>query len=135
MGFVVQPPGYIPAGYQMLGGYEQEWGRWEVRMAELRYTDGIRVLSVYQRQRLREGAGRGGRHRSFRDRHRGRGERDRGRHGRRGFGPPGEERMTLVDHGSEKAVRYFGDKRVVVVVGDLLADELVRVAQSVEDTR
>jgi hypothetical protein len=142
MGFAVAQPRYIPAGYALLGGYEQEWGRWGVRMAELRYTDGIRLLNVYQRQRLEDRPGHGLRHRLFGDRdpgHRGRGGRGRGRGGgrgggRSGFGPPGEERMTLVDHGTEKALRYFGDIRVVVVVGDLLADELVRVAQSVENT-
>jgi len=40
--------------------------------------------------------------------------------------------MTLVDRGTEKALRYFGPELVVVVVGDVAADELVRVAKSVE---
>jgi len=40
--------------------------------------------------------------------------------------------MTLVDRGTEKALRYFGAGLVVVVVGDVTADELVRVAKSVE---
>ena len=40
--------------------------------------------------------------------------------------------MTLVDRGTEKALRYFGRDLVVGVVGDLTAEELVRVAKSVE---
>ena len=40
--------------------------------------------------------------------------------------------MTLVDRGTEKALRYLGRDLVVVVVGDLTAEELVRVAKSVE---
>jgi hypothetical protein len=40
--------------------------------------------------------------------------------------------MTLVDRGTEKALRYLGREMVVVVVGDLTRDEIVRVAMSVE---
>jgi predicted Zn-dependent peptidase len=40
--------------------------------------------------------------------------------------------MTLVDRGTEKALRYLGDELVVVVVGDVTKDEIVRVARSVE---
>jgi hypothetical protein len=40
--------------------------------------------------------------------------------------------MTLVDRGAEKALRYLGRERAVVVVGDLSEEELVRVARSVE---
>jgi len=160
MGFSVRVPRYVPEGYVLLGGYVQEWGRWGMRPAELRYTDGLRVLSVYERPRGEGppgpgmGPGRGGRHRDRGGpggRHRddaGRGRRGRGdRGGRRGgrpgpppqggrrgpgFGPPGGEVMTLVDRGTEKALRYFGPELVVVVVGDVAADELVRVAKSVE---
>jgi len=40
--------------------------------------------------------------------------------------------MTLIDRGSEKALRYMGKERVVVVVGDLSAEELMRIARSLE---
>jgi len=168
VGFPVAPPRYVPSDYVFLGGYVQRRGRWEPEMAELRYTDGLRVLSVFQRPREDERRGRGregrGRHgfgrgrgreddrgghggRGFgrgRDRHgadapeRGRapraeGERDgRGRGRGRGLGPPGSEEMTLVARGSEKAFRYLGRERTVIVVGDLPAEELMRVARSVE---
>jgi len=48
------------------------------------------------------------------------------------MGRPAGERMTLVDHVSEKALRYLGEDRVVLVVGDLPAEELARVAESIE---
>jgi negative regulator of sigma E activity len=130
LGFPVRTPTYIPDGYALVGRYQREWGRWEVRMAELRYTDGLRVLSLYQRRREPDSEGRGWKHRLFGDkdrRHEGRGK-GRGR----GHGPSGGEKMTLKDHGTEKFLRYVGDELVVAVVGDLLADELVRIAQSVE---
>ena len=153
MGFKVREPKYMPSGYVLTGCYVQEWGRHGNRMAELRYTDGLRVLSVFEREkgewmeageeRGRRGGGRGrgaerergaggggGRGRGE-GRGGGRGE-GRGRGGGFGFGPPGREDMTLVDRGTEKALRYLGDKLVVVVVGDLTKDEIVRVARSVE---
>jgi len=158
LGFPVLPPGYVPPGYELTGGYLRERGRWEFRAAELRYTDGLRVLSVFQRERERaEREGRGGEHvrgrghRGERGRgegnDRGGGDEDRGRrrgHGgegdqgastgrriRGGSGPRGAEEMTLVDRGSEKALHYLGAERVVVVIGDLPAEELRRVARSV----
>jgi hypothetical protein len=104
-------------------------------MAELRYTDGIRILNVYQRQHRGDEPGRRRGHslreRLFGEKHGGGRGRGRGRGGGHGFGPPGREHMTVVDHGTEKAVRYHGESRVVVVVGDLRADELVRIAESV----
>jgi len=129
LGFAVRSPKYIPPGYVLLGGYEQEWGRHRLRMAELRYTDGLRVLSIFQRERMGdEGMGRHG----ARGRGQGRGEGDRGRGGGLGLGPPGREKMTLVDRGTEKALRYFGRSAAVVVVGDLTAEEIVRIAKSVD---
>lgn len=142
LGFQVRPPGHLPAGYLLLGGYQAEWGR-GLQTAELRYTDGIRMLSVYQRARGREERGRqgarghegrrgepgaGGRREGRRGD--GRGGRGRGGGGRHGFGPPGDD-ISFVDRGYEKAVRYFGPDLVVIVVGDLKQDELVRVARSV----
>jgi len=137
LGFAIRSPKYLPPGYVLLGGYEQEWGRHRLRMAELRYTDGLRVLSIFQRERMGdEGMGRHGgggrehgRGRGDRDRDR---DRDRGRGGGLGFGPPGREEMTLVDRGTEKALRYFGRTAAVMVVGDLTAEEIVRIAKSVD---
>ena len=40
--------------------------------------------------------------------------------------------MTLVDRGGEKALRYRGKERVVTVVGNLTAEELTRVARSLD---
>jgi predicted Zn-dependent peptidase len=40
--------------------------------------------------------------------------------------------MTVVERDSEKALRYRGKNRVVVVVGDLTKDQLVRVASSLD---
>jgi hypothetical protein len=140
VGFDVRPPSYLPTGYVLVGGYEAEWGRWELQTAELRYTDGIRMLSVFERGREERGR-RGARDRSGRGRDRG-GRRHRG--GRRGdggggrgrgggghgFGPPGEE-TSFVDRGYEKALRYLGPEVVVIVVGDLTQDELLQIAHSV----
>jgi hypothetical protein len=145
LGFTVLLPGYTPPGYELTGGYIRKRGRWEWEAAELRYTDGLRVLSVFQRERKeereagsgahhrrgREPQGGGGRGHSDREGH-GRGGRGRGGGGRGGFGPPGAEEMSLVDRGSEKALRYLGAGRVVVVIGDLPAEELMRVARSLE---
>jgi len=143
LGFAVKTPRSIPKGYVLLGGYAQQWGRHERVMAELRYTDGLRVLSVYQRVRGQdEGAGEHGRHRRGEEgggrgrgggggRGRGRGG-ERGRGGGPGFGPPGGDEMTLVNRGAEKALRFFGPRAVVVVVGDLEPDELMQIARSVE---
>jgi len=133
LGFAIRSPKYVPPGYVLLGGYEQEWGRHRLRMAELRYTDGLRVLSIFQRERTGdEGSGRhGGRGRQH-GRDRGEDDRDRGRGGGLGFGPPGREEMTLVDRGTEKALRYFSRDTAVVVVGDLTAEEIVRIAKSVD---
>ncbi len=39
--------------------------------------------------------------------------------------------MRLVDRGTEKALRYLSPERVIVVVGDLTEEEMVRVARSV----
>ncbi len=134
LGFTVLVPRYLPPGYRFTGCYVGQRGRRGWRMAELRYTDGLRVLSVFQRKREEmrgggRGHGRGGGG-SGRGRSRGRG-RGAGNHGGPGFGPPGMEEMTLVDRGSAKALRYLGKERAVVVIGDLPAEELMRVARSV----
>lgn len=145
LGFEVRLPAYVPAGYVLLGGYEKQWGRWRMRAAELRYTDGLRVLSIFQHRQPghpgleppghgeRRGRGRG------RDGLGGRGRGRRGgRHGRHGrgeglgLGPPRPGEMILLDRGSEKVLRLFGPEIVVVVIADLPEEELVRIAKSLE---
>jgi len=140
VGFHVGPPSYLPAGYVLVGGHEAQWGRWELQTAELRYTDGIRMLSAFERRRGREGSerdrGRPGTEEDRGGRGHGRGRRGHsrdergGRGGGHGLGPPTQE-TSFVDRGYEKAVRYFGPTVVVIVVGDLTQDELLRVARSV----
>jgi len=132
-GFAVVEPRYLPAGYVLQGGYVQQRGRRGLQAAELRYTDGLRVLSVAQHPRdhgrPRAEGGRGGSPGEGRQHRRGRGGRGGGGWG---FGRPGSEEMSIVDRGSEKAIRYFGRERVVVVVGDLTVEELVKIARSVD---
>ena len=137
LGFEVRPPQYLPRGYELLGGYEQRRGRRHMQSAELRYTDGLRLMSVFERPRTEEegrglgrqhgGRARGGGH------GRGGGGRGRGEGGRghRGMGPPMAD-LTVNDRATEKIVRYLGPHLVVYVVGDLAADEIVRVAKSVD---
>lgn len=131
-GFEVVHPGYLPPGYVFLGGYLQRRGPSGPETAELRYTDGLRVLSVSQRPHPISGRGEGragdqrGRHR------RGRAGPGRGRAGGPGLGPPPGEGVVVVDRGAEKVARLVGPRLGVVVVGDLPEDELVRVARSVE---
>jgi hypothetical protein len=108
--------------------------------AELRYTDGLRVLTVSQRMRGKDDSGEAGSglgERRFRGgRSEGGGDRRGRREGERGrgldFGRPDSHGMTLVDRGSERALRYFGKHRVVVAVGDLSRRELVRIVTSVD---
>jgi len=127
LGFMVRRPRYIPEEYRLMGTYEKRWGRRRLRAAELRYTDGLRVLSVFQHPH-REDWSRGPRREE-----RGRGGGGRGRdHGGLGMGPPRPGEMTLVDRGTDKVVRYFGRDMAVFVIGDMLSDELVRIARSVE---
>lgn len=129
LGYSVTAPAYVPQGYVLLGGYEREWGRRRMRMAELRYTDGLKLLSVFQHPAPEPPEGRpraGGRG----DRHGGGPRGGRG-HGRGGQGPPRPGETTLLDRGTEKVLRYFGPERGVIAIGDLLADDLIRVAKSV----
>ncbi len=150
VGFSVRPPDYLPPGYVQSGTYQARWDRHHERTAELHYTDGIRMLSVFERERgdeRIESPARGRPERSegrrggeFRGRGRdqdspggrGRGEGRRpGTSGQRhGFGPPSGD-MSTVDRGYEKAVRYHGPALVVIVVGDLVEEDLTRIARSV----
>jgi negative regulator of sigma E activity len=129
LGYPVAAPEYVPQGYVLLGGYQQEWGRRQMRTAELRYTDGLRLLSVFQhpapenvgkRPDRREG---GGRH--------GGGWRGGLGHDRGRPGPPRPGETTFLDRGTEKVLRYFGRGRAVIAIGDVSTDDLIRVAKSV----
>jgi outer membrane lipoprotein-sorting protein len=151
VGFEVAQPGYLPPGYVLVGGYLGHGRDGGPGMAELRYTDGLRLMSVFERPGGAEdesaapevGGGRGprqgrggmspavgggrGRHRGGRGEGGGMGG---GRRERRGFGAA-RGGMTITDRGGAKALRYSRDDRVVVVVGDLPEEELIRVAKSV----
>jgi len=141
VGFGVTVPGYVPRGFVLQGGSVESHRRSGHVSAELRYTDGLRVLTVSQRMRGKDDtreaeSDRGGR-RSGTDRgERGGARNGRGAGGERGrgfdFGRPDRQGMTLVDRGSEKALRYLGKHRVVVAVGDLSRRELVRIVTSVD---
>lgn len=127
LGFPVIQPRYLPPGYVLQGAYSSLRGRHRRPTAELRYTDGLRVLSVAQRLRGEEEGRKG----EEDDRHRGRGRegegegsRQRGEGRGRGSGPHGGDEASPVDRDGEKAVRYRGKQRVVVVVGDLTPEEL-----------
>jgi outer membrane lipoprotein-sorting protein len=166
VGFSLRTPRYLPPGYVFLGGYVQRRrhgnGRAEsaphpgLEMGELRYTDGLRVLSIFQRQReAGPEPGRRGRGEDLRGEERGEhrfrrgrgGEQDADRGGRGGrgsgggrggrgpgheFGPAESEGMTVVARGSEKVLRYPTKDRIIIVVGDLPAEELTRVARSLQ---
>jgi len=135
-GFAVAKPKYMPTGYALLGGYFQhgeaprEGPRRPPRPpgVELRYSDGIRVVSVYERAPAPprpERADRPG------------GDAPRPRHPEP---PEGEHRhrrpegarsgVRAVDNGMERVVRFHGKDRVVMVVGDLTEAELTRIAKS-----
>lgn len=131
LGIPVHSPRYLPEGYDLVGTYAASHGRWEREMAEFRYTDGIRSLSVFERNReSRQEGGRGRRGAGAPPPGRGRGGRRGGERGR-GFGPP-DDQVTVMEHGHEKALRYLGKTHVVMVVGDLPTDELLQIARSVE---
>ncbi|MBN1458396.1 MAG: hypothetical protein JXA57_02595 [Armatimonadetes bacterium] len=124
LGYSVAAPEYVPQGYVLLGGYERKWGRGRLRLAELRYTDGLKLLSVFQHPAPEPPPGGGG------ARHGG-GRRGGRGHGRGGPAPPRPGETTLLDRGTEKVLRYFGPERGVTAIGDLAADDLIRVAKSV----
>lgn len=143
VGFDVLSPHNLPSGYVPWGRYESRQGPGHGTMAELRYTDGLRVLSILQRE-PRAGAGppgegpppgRMGRDRRGRGPAPGRGPglgrgRESGRGGR-GLGPPEFGTMGVVDRGGQKALRYFGRNRVIFVVGDLTVEQLTWIAKGI----
>lgn len=146
VGFDVSLPRNLPSGYVPWGRYVSTEGRGRGTTAELRYTDGLRVLTILQRapraaaRPSGEGPpppGRMGRERHGRGPEPGRGSglgRGRGPgpgRGGRGFGPPTPGSMSVVDRGAQKALRYFGRNRVIIVVGDLTVDQLSWIAKGV----
>jgi len=129
VGFAIRPPRYLPPGYVLQGGYSQRQGKRRgasvPAAVELRYTDGIRLLSVFQREAKGEEA------RPYR-------EQAEERIGKQRRGGGKTTSLTLLDRGGEKAVRYLGNSLAVLVVGELAEAELIRVAKGVEqnhDTR
>jgi len=146
VGFDVALPRNLPSGYVPWGRYVSTEGRGRGAMAELRYTDGLRVLTILQRPPRAAGSspgqgppptGRMGRERHGRGPEPGRGQgpgRGRGpgaARGGMGFGPPQPGSMSVVDRGAQKALRYFGRNRVIIVVGDLTVDQLSWIAKGV----
>jgi hypothetical protein len=134
VGFSVRPPRYLPPGYVLQGGYARREGKGGgpgrrhgalTASAELRYTDGIRLLSVSQREATGEET------RPVPPPSREQSQK-RWRGGREREDTRDREGMRVMDHGSEKVLRYHGSDRVVVVIGDLPEDDLARVAQSLE---
>lgn len=110
------PPSYVPEGYDDVGLFLHRCDRGRA-YAEFRYTDGLRILSVYERhpqgQPMGRGVGRG----------RGRGlGRAQGEH----IG-----RVQDLDLGLARAVRQRRGDRVIIVVGDLPAAEARRVLDSI----
>jgi outer membrane lipoprotein-sorting protein len=124
LGFPVVAPSYLPPGYVLQGGYAEQRGEHKRLTAALRYTDGLRVLSIYQRphQEHEGDRGRGG------DRPEGDSDKERGGDADRHHLDAGK----VADHGGEKVLRHFSKARVVVVVGDLTADQLTRIAASLD---
>lgn len=107
VGFALLAPTYLPKGFQLQGYYLPERG--PHKLAEIRYTDGLRVLLVVERGTRERGRGP---MRPRRPHHRGRMEVMRGWHG-------------------QAARRLVGDV-TVIVIGPLPSDELARVADSVQ---
>jgi negative regulator of sigma E activity len=125
LGFPVVVPGYLPPGYVLQGGYAERRGEHKHLTAALRYTDGLRVLSVYQRPHSEDGGDQG----TAGDQREGDSGREREHDADSGHRRhPGE----VADRGGEKVLRRFSKSRVVVVVGDLTADQLTRIAASLD---
>lgn len=119
-------PSYLPAGYDLQGIYEIETSG-GAKAVELRYNDGLKVLSVYEHRR-----GYMGRHRPERGESPGirRGPR-RGRNGR----PPssrGSHMPVLLNRGAVKMVRAFENDVTVVIVGDLTSRDISRMASGMK---
>lgn len=131
VGFPVHTPRYLPPGYRLQGRYARGQGRGggpghgrgaRPKSAELRYTDGIRLLSVLQWEATPVPAPPEPPPSHEQSRRRWRG----------GKGKTGQGSARVLDHGSEKILRYHGPERVVMVIGDLPEKTLAQIAQSLE---
>ncbi|MBM3498181.1 MAG: hypothetical protein FJX74_05875 [Armatimonadetes bacterium] len=112
-GFAPARPQYVPRGYREVGLYARKCPRGRT-YAERRYSDGLRVLSVYQRPGGGPGGGQG----------RGMGHRyGQARH-TEAAGP------VMIDEGEAKTVRVARGRSRIFVTGDLTQAELLRVANS-----
>jgi hypothetical protein len=138
-GFAPRWPSYVPQGFQKRGLYANTCphGRY---YAELRYTDGLRVLSVYEhRPRGRGGMGGrgGGPPWSRSEGADGGGGRRQGRGQGRGQGPhhfgQPDARPVLIDRGQAKTVRQRRSEMMVVVTGDLTEQRIRKVIESIPD--
>ncbi|MGQ9731452.1 MAG: sigma-E factor regulatory protein RseB domain-containing protein [Candidatus Zipacnadales bacterium] len=109
LGFRPRRPSFVPSGYQEIGVYARvcPQGR---QYAEVRYFDGLRILSIHERAP-------GGRGPSY-----GRGW---GRHRRVDSEP------VLVDQGLAKTVRYLRHDLRIFVTGDLTLPEIIQVVKSI----
>lgn len=121
-------PAFVPRGYEPQGIYAV-LARGSRRAIELRYSDGLQTLSIYEHRR--GWAGRGGPQRGPRT---GSPAERAGHHGRkpgeRRHDGPGRRTPALLDRGAVKAVRVFENDIVVVIVGDLTSDEIARMGKS-----
>jgi hypothetical protein len=116
-------PAHIPPGYRIVlyGVMTTGSGR---KMPAVRYSDGLAAFTVFQRGMGGPGPG-GGMGRGF-----GPGPgRGRGR-GMRGGGGPGGGRCIVQSSVQQAVVQYRSDRANYLLVGDLTADELERIAQS-----
>ena len=139
-GFTPRAPTYVPPGYEDRGLFGRNTWRGK-RYAELRYHDGLRALSVFERpppgahgrgqgMGRGHGAGPGG-----------------GPPPGGGFGPgPGvgwrwgrgwqtDQQPVVIDQGATKSIRQRREDLMVVVTGDLPVPELVRVLISVPEEK
>jgi len=138
-GFAPRWPSYVPLGYEARGLYANTCphGRY---YAELRFADGLRVLSVYEHRPGGPGGmgGRGGGPPwSGPGVARGPGGRGGGRGQGRGpgphhFGQP-DRRPVLIDQGQAKTVRQRRSDMMIVVTGDLTEAQILQVIESIPD--
>jgi len=116
-GYEPRPPGRLPKGYRQEGLYLRSCPR-GCPYADLRYSDGLRVLSVYEHRPCGQGRGRGP-HRY-----------GRGGGGECGAGPP-DARPVLIDRGQAKTVRQRRPDLMVVATGDLTEREILDLVLSI----
>ncbi len=116
-GYEPRPPARLPTGYTEEGLYLRTCPR-GCPYAELRYSDGLRVLSVYEHRPCGRGQGRGP-HRY-----------GRGGGGECGGGPP-DAHPVLIDRGQAKTVRQRRPDLMVVVTGDLTERGMLEVVLSI----